>query len=82
MNTNDFNYSPQGGIYGLDILTGLSVPQFRPVFYRNGKAVPGTVQPVFKHVYGGTVPAATVATRRTRNKAARKSRRINRLRGA
>ncbi|MDG3012417.1 hypothetical protein G4X40_19950 [Rhodococcus sp. D2-41] len=30
------------------------------------------------HIYGGTVPAATVAERRRRNKAARKSRRINR----
>lgn len=31
-----------------------------------------------KHVYAGTVPAATVARRRAKNKAARKSRRINR----
>ena len=33
-----------------------------------------------KHVYGGTVPVATTARRRTKNKAARKSRRINRHR--
>lgn len=32
-----------------------------------------------RHIYAGTVPAATVATRRRRNKAARKSRRVNRL---
>lgn len=31
-----------------------------------------------KHVYGGTVPAAEVARRRAKNKAARKSRRANR----
>lgn len=31
-----------------------------------------------KHVYAGTVPAATVARRRAKNKVARKSRRINR----
>lgn len=35
-----------------------------------------------KHVYGGTVPAATTAKRRAANKAARASRRINRRRGA
>ncbi|AVD98071.1 hypothetical protein FDH94_gp33 [Mycobacterium phage Jebeks] len=32
-----------------------------------------------KHFYAGTVPAATVAERRRRNKVARRSRRINRL---
>lgn len=31
-----------------------------------------------KHIYGGTVPAETVANRRAKNKAARRSRRINR----
>lgn len=31
-----------------------------------------------KHVYGGTVPDSVVAKRRAKNKAARKSRRINR----
>ncbi|ASR84885.1 hypothetical protein I5J42_gp33 [Mycobacterium phage GreaseLightnin] len=31
-----------------------------------------------KHFYAGTVPAATVAERRRRNKVARRSRRINR----
>ena len=31
-----------------------------------------------RHIYGGTVPAATVAKRRARNKAARLSRRANR----
>lgn len=31
-----------------------------------------------KHVYGGTVPPHVIAKRRARNKAARKSRRINR----
>jgi hypothetical protein len=31
-----------------------------------------------KHVYAGTVPAATVAKRRAKNKQARASRRINR----
>jgi hypothetical protein len=31
-----------------------------------------------KHVYAGTVPAATVAKRRAKNKVARHSRRINR----
>ncbi|WP_165350455.1 hypothetical protein [Xylanimonas protaetiae] len=31
-----------------------------------------------KHVYGGTVPAATVAKRRAANRAARRSRAINR----
>lgn len=33
-----------------------------------------------KHVYAGTVPAATVATNRRRNKAARAQRRVNRNR--
>lgn len=33
-----------------------------------------------KHVYGGTVSAKTIATRRTRNRVAHKSRRTNRLR--
>ncbi|QHB37271.1 hypothetical protein SEA_GUDMIT_42 [Gordonia phage Gudmit] len=33
-----------------------------------------------KHVYQGTVPEAVVADRRRKNKAARKSRRINRIR--
>lgn len=36
----------------------------------------------FKHVYAGTVPPAVVAERRARNRAARRSRRINRQRGA
>lgn len=31
-----------------------------------------------KHVYGGTVPEGVVARRRAKNKAARRSRRINR----
>lgn len=35
-----------------------------------------------KHVYGGTVDYYTKLERRARNKAARKSRRINRKRGA
>jgi hypothetical protein len=34
-----------------------------------------------RHVYGGTVSAATVARRRDRNRVARASRRINRKRG-
>lgn len=36
----------------------------------------------FKHVYQGTVPEEVVADRRRRNRMARKSRRINRTRGA
>ncbi|MCV7358518.1 hypothetical protein [Mycolicibacterium fluoranthenivorans] len=35
-----------------------------------------------KHIYAGTVDPAVVAHRRKRNKAARRSRRINRLAGA
>lgn len=31
-----------------------------------------------KHVYGGTVPRATVVARRRKNRVARKSRRVNR----
>lgn len=31
-----------------------------------------------KHIYAGTVPAATIAKRRARNKVARASRRVNR----
>ncbi|MGW3992421.1 hypothetical protein ACWEF6_02930 [Amycolatopsis sp. NPDC004772] len=31
-----------------------------------------------KHVYGGTVPAATVARRRAKNRVARRSRAVNR----
>lgn len=31
-----------------------------------------------KHVYGGTVPEATVQRRRAKNRAARRSRQINR----
>jgi len=34
------------------------------------------------HIYEGTVPQAVVARNRARNKAARSSRRINRVRGA
>lgn len=34
-----------------------------------------------KHVYEGTVPDGVVEERRRRNKVARKSRRINRMRG-
>ena len=34
-----------------------------------------------KHVYGGTVPWATKQARRSANRIARKSRRINRKRG-
>lgn len=33
-----------------------------------------------KHVYGGTVDPEVVATRRRRNRVARRSRRINRMR--
>ena len=35
-----------------------------------------------KHVYGGTVPEETKQQRRAANRVARKSRRINRRRGA
>ena len=35
-----------------------------------------------KHVYQGTVPDGVVADRRRKNRIARKSRRINRIRGA
>ena len=35
-----------------------------------------------KMVYMGTVPEAEVARRRSKNKAARRQRRVNRLRGA
>jgi hypothetical protein len=35
-----------------------------------------------RHIYGGTVPEAVKQQRRERNRAARKSRRINRKRGA
>lgn len=35
-----------------------------------------------KHVYGGTIPHETKQHRRAANKVARKSRRINRRRGA
>lgn len=35
-----------------------------------------------KHVYGGTVPPATVQDRRAKNRQARASRRVNRRRGA
>lgn len=54
-----------------------------------GKFTPGGprrigVDPMFaalqmKHIYGGTVDPVVVAHRRKRNKAARRSRRINRL---
>jgi len=35
-----------------------------------------------KHVYGGTVAPAEIARRRAANRAARRSRRLNRKRGA
>ncbi len=35
-----------------------------------------------KHIYAGTVPAATIQKRRAANRVARKSRRVNRIRGA
>lgn len=36
----------------------------------------------FKRIYAGTVPEAEVARRRTKNRVARRQRRVNRLRGA
>lgn len=40
----------------------------------------GALNVLGKHVYAGTVPAATVETRRRRNKVARAQRRVNRQR--
>lgn len=70
MSTADI-YSPQGGAYGLAILTGLG----KKVTYASGAVHE-------RHVYGGTVSPKTVATRRAHNRVARKARRTNRLRGA
>jgi hypothetical protein len=47
-------------------------------FQRNGTAILAGFNHTGQHVYGGTVPDDTVLARRRRNRAARKSRRINR----
>ncbi len=47
-----------------------------------GLAVLLGLQNTGRHVYAGTVPAATVARRRAANKVARRSRRVNRVRSA
>jgi hypothetical protein len=43
-----------------------------------GLAILGALNRLGKHVYAGTVPAATVSRRRAANKAARRSRATNR----
>lgn len=50
----------------------------RAAFQRNGTAILAGFNHTGQHVYGGTVTDDTVLDRRRRNKAARKSRRINR----
>lgn len=47
-------------------------------FQRNGTAILLGFNRLGINVYGGTVPDETVLARRRRNKAARRSRRINR----
>ena len=47
-------------------------------FQRNGTAILAAFNWRHLHVYGGTVDDDTVIARRRRNRAARKSRRINR----
>lgn len=61
---SDERPSPQQGAFGLSLLMGLGSRV-------NNR---GTAQ----HIYGGTVPAATIAKRRASNRVARKSRRANR----
>jgi hypothetical protein len=64
--------------YSVAVLSGLGMPARAAAFYE-GRHYRG---PIFseKHVYGGTVPQATIDLRRAKNRVARKSRRINRLR--
>lgn len=57
----------QPSMYSLTMLTALSAPV-------------GHVRTGLRHVYGGTVPPEVVAVRRRRNRIARRSRRINRMR--
>lgn len=67
--TNDQQSNPhQQARYGIAMLMAMGFRSDRP-----GHAL---------HVYGGTVDQVTVARRRAKNKAARKSRRVNRKRGA
>lgn len=61
---SDEKPSPQQGAFGLSLLMGMGSRV-------NNR---GTAQ----HIYGGTVPAATIAKRRASNRVARKSRRANR----
>src|SRR5688500_3121431 len=68
--------------YGTAILGGLSVDRWHIVKVEQTKGQRGRffLVPQEKHVYGGTVPYATVQRRRAANRTARKSRRVNRLR--
>lgn len=64
--------------YSTAMLMGLGVQH-------HGKGIVQTRQgpaPMWgeRHVYGGTVPQATIDRRRAKNRVAKKSRRVNRLR--
>lgn len=66
--------------YSVAVLMGLG-KLGRAASFVEGRRYRG---PIFSemHVYGGTVPRATIEKRRAKNRVARKSRRVNRLRGA
>jgi len=65
-------------VYSTAILAGLGADSLYPS--RHSKRNMGIWVGV-RHVYGGTVSQATIDKRRAKNRVARKSRRVNRLRG-
>ena len=68
--------------YSTAVLSGLGIDQHHVFSATTRPGGRGRVylMPQTRHVYGGTVPYETIQKRRAKNRAARKSRRINRLR--
>lgn len=64
------------------VLQGLGVDRWSIIKIAKTKGQRGKhfLVPQERHVYGGTVPFETIQRRRAANRAARKSRRINRMR--
>lgn len=68
--------------YSTALLRGLGVDGLYPLkaAYKPGQRKRLFLVAQDRHVYGGTVPYEVIQKRRAKNRAARKSRRINRLR--
>lgn len=66
------------GVAGDGIEAYYEPPAQKPAPDNRGLAVLVGLGTTGKHVYAGTVPPATVERRRTKNRVARRSRRINR----